>query len=131
MSETNKVFFAPELFIKNGVYDVSFYQKAFGAIELRRFLNDDGSYHVSELSIEGAVFHLHEITSKTSLLEPSMHNGTTVVIGLFVPDVHAFINKAIAAGATEVSPVQDYDYGYRQGSVKDPFGHQWQIQMKI
>lgn len=131
MNETNQVFFAPELFIKNGVYDVSFYEKAFGAVELRKFMNDDGSYHVSELSIEGALFHLHEITAKTSLLEPSKHNGTTVVIGLFVPDVHAFMNKAIAAGATEVSPVQDYDYGYRQGAIKDPFGHQWQIQMKI
>ena len=130
MNETNKVFFAPELFIKNGVYDVSFCEKAFCAVELRRFLNGDGSYHVSELSIEGALFHLHE-TVKPSAFEPARHNGTTVVIGLFVPDVHAFMNKAIAAGATEISPVQDYDYGYRQGSIKDPFGHQWQIQMKI
>ena len=130
MNQINQVFFAPELFIKNGVYDVSFYQKAFGAVELRKFLNNDGSYHVSELSIEGAVFHLHE-TVKTSEFEPERYNGTTVVIGLFVPDVHAFMNKALAAGAVEVSPVQDYDYGYRQGSIRDPFGHQWQIQMKI
>jgi PhnB protein len=27
--------------------------------------------------------------------------------------------------------VTDHDYGYRQGMVKDPFGHYWQIQKKI
>ena len=33
--------------------------------------------------------------------------------------------KAIAAGATALSPVQDYEYGYRQGTIRDPFGHHW------
>ncbi|MCF3108054.1 hypothetical protein LL912_04610 [Niabella sp. CC-SYL272] len=57
----SRVFFAPELFIPNGVHDLSFYKKAFGAVELRRFSNADGSIHVSELSIGGALFHLHEV----------------------------------------------------------------------
>jgi PhnB protein len=39
--------------------------------------------------------------------------------------------RAIAAGAKEISPAQDYDYGYRQGEIKDPFGHHWLIEMKI
>jgi PhnB protein len=62
---------------------------------------------------------------------PSANNGTTVCIGLFVPDVDAVMNKAIKAGAIEVHPAQDYDYGYRQGTIKDPFGHYWQIQSVI
>jgi hypothetical protein len=33
-------FFAPELFIRNGVKDISFYMKAFNAVELRRFSNE-------------------------------------------------------------------------------------------
>jgi PhnB protein len=102
-----------------------------GAIELRRFSNDDGTIHVSELSINGAVFHLHEQTSKVGVFSPQSCNGTTTLIGLFVSDVDAFINRAIAAGAIEISPAQDYDYGYRQGEFKDPFGHHWLIEMKI
>ena len=39
--------------------------------------------------------------------------------------------KAIQAGATEISPAKDHEYGYRQGMFKDPFGHYWQIQKKI
>jgi PhnB protein len=46
-------------------------------------------------------------------------------------DPDALIKSAAAAGARVISPAQDYDYGYRQGSVADPFGHQWLIQKKI
>ncbi|MEO5682669.1 MAG: hypothetical protein ABIQ88_08505 [Chitinophagaceae bacterium] len=41
------------------------------------------------------------------------------------------MKNAVAAGATEISPVRDYDYGYRQGEIKDPFGHTWLIEMNI
>ncbi|MBZ4192575.1 VOC family protein [Niabella beijingensis] len=127
----NDTFFAPELFIPNGVRDVSFYERAFGAVELRRFSNEDGSIHVSELSISGTLFHLHETTSASCYFSPDVHNGTTVCIGLFVADVDSVMKHAISAGAVEINPAQDYEYGYRQGVVKDPFGHYWQVQQKI
>jgi len=131
MTEINKIFFAPQLYIKSGVTNIEFYTKAFGAIELRRFTNDDGSIHVAELSINGAMFHLHEESLRKGSFSPEKLNGTTTTIGLFVPDVDTVMNSAIAAGAKEVSPAQDYDYGYRQGEIKDPFGHTWLIEMKI
>ena len=122
--------FAPMLTISNGVTDVDFYKNAFGAVELRRFSNDDGTIHVSEMEIDGAIFHLHE---KTTLYNanPDTLKGTTVVIGLFVDDVHAVMAKALEAGATLVSPVQDYEYGYRQGEVLDPHGHRWQFEKDL
>ena len=131
MNETNKTFFAPQLYIENGITDISFYEKAFGAEELRRFTNDDGSIHVAELLINGAMFYLHEQNKIKSQFSPKIINGTTVFIGLFVSDVDEVISKAIQSGATVVSPAQSYDYGYRQGEVKDPFGHVWLIEMKI
>ena len=114
MNAINKPFFAPQLYIKSGVTDIDFYSKAFGAIELRRWTNDDGTVHVAELSIDGALFHLHEETSRSGLLSPEKNNGTTAMIGLFVSDVDTFINRATSAGAIVTSPAQDYDYGYRQ-----------------
>ncbi|HNU87854.1 MAG TPA: VOC family protein [Ferruginibacter sp.] len=131
MYDTNSTFFAPQLYIPNGVTDISFYEKAFGAVELRRFSNDDDSIHVSELSINGALFHLHEVTANPAQFSPEKYNGTTALIGLFVPDVDAVVNRALEAGAILVSPVQSYDYGYRQGDIKDPFGHVWMIEKKI
>ena len=126
----DKPFFAPQLFFNNGVKDISFYAKAFGATENLCFRNDDGSIHVAELSINGTIFHLHEVT-KPYFFSPEKYNGTTAIIGQFVSDVDAVMNTAIEAGAIEVSPAKDYEYGYRQGEIKDPFGHLWLIQKKI
>ena len=129
---TNKQpFFAPQLFIPSGVTDISFYFKAFGALEINSFQNDDGSIHVAELSIDGTIFHLHEERPAKGQFEPNKINGVTTLIGLFVQDVDTVINKALQAGATLLTPAQDYDYGYRQGNIRDPFGHQWMIEMKI
>ena len=131
MKELNKPFFAPQLYIPAGVTDISFYEKAFDAIELRRFTNDDNSIHVAELSINGALFHLHEAKFSAGQFNPSHINGVTALIGLFVPDVDKVMERAIAAGATVMSPAQSYDYGYRQGEIKDPFGQVWMIEMSI
>jgi PhnB protein len=120
--------FAPELHIPKGTFNIDFYIK-FGATEHFCFRNDDGSIHVAELEIKGAIFHVHE--TMRDALEPISAKGVTSVIGLFVPNVEDVMQKAISAGATEINPVTDHDYGYRQGMFKDPFGHYWQIQKKI
>ena len=129
-TKENKTFFAPELHIPNGTFSIDFYTR-FGATEHFVFRNDDGSIHVAELEINGALFHLHETMSWFEALEPIRAKGTTCVIGLFVEDVNEVFKKALAAGAIEISPVTDHEYGYRQGMFKDPFGHFWQIQKKI
>jgi PhnB protein len=128
--DNNTTSFAPELYINNGVKDISFYKKAFGATENLCFKNDDGSIHVAELNIKSAIFHIHEITAQ-HFFSPDKNNGCTCCIGLFVPDVDIVMKQAINAGAIEISPAEDYDYGYRQGTIRDPFGHYWQIQKKI
>ena len=124
-------FFAPQLFIPNGVTDISFYNKAFGATENFCLRDGDGTVHVAELSVDGAIFHLHEITANPAFCAPEKHNSTTTLIGLFVEDVSEVMASAIKAGAIEISPAKDYEYGYRQGEIKDPFGHHWLIEKKL
>jgi PhnB protein len=124
------VSFAPELFINKGVTDLSFYEHAFGAVERRRFANEDDSVHAAEFSIGETIFHVHEVTAASEFVSPGLHKGTTVCIGLFVPDVDAMMGRAIEAGALEIQAAQDHAYGYRQGMIQDPFGHYWQIQKK-
>jgi PhnB protein len=131
MSHNNKPFFAPQLHIKSDVHNIDFYINGLGATELRRFSNDDGSIHVSELSVNGALFHLHEANPSVGLFDPTEYHGVTALIGLFVDDVDEVMRKAIKAGATVIKPAQDYDYGYRQGEIKDPFGHHWLIEKEI
>jgi PhnB protein len=123
-----KTSFVPMLSIKRGTLDLEFYKNAFGAIETKHVTNDDGSIHVSEMFIDGAMIHFHEESYDGSTFNPKKHQGITTTIGLFVDDVDLVISRALAAGAKEISPAQDYDYGYRQGTILDPLGHQWIIE---
>ncbi len=131
MRNIQPVQFAPQLFIPAGVKDLSFYKNAFEAIELRRFDNEDGSVHVAELTIQGALFHIHEEKNIAQELSPQTAKGTTVLIGIFVSNVDTFLSTALAAGARLIHPAVSYDYGYRQAEVQDPFGHIWLIQQEI
>jgi len=120
--------FVPMLYMENLAAAMEFYKKAFDATEMRHVSNPDGNVHVAEMYIGDALFRMHQETSNSRQLSPFTVSGTTVVIGLLVDDPDSAFKKAIAAGAEELNPMQDYDYGYRQGTLKDPFGHHWMIE---
>jgi hypothetical protein len=46
---------------------------------------------------------------------------------LYVEDADVVLERAIAAGTTELMPVEDSEDGDRRGGVTDPFGHIWYI----
>jgi PhnB protein len=131
MNHTPKTAFVPQLVISHGTMDLEFYKKAFNATETKHITNDDGSIHVSEMFIDGAMFHFHEETYDGTTFSPGKYNGITTTIGLMVDNVDAVMASAIAAGARVISPAKSYDYGYRQGSIIDPLGHHWLIEMVI
>ena len=79
-TSSHTTFFAPELYINNGVKDISFYKNAFGATQNLCFTNEDGSIHVAELCIEGAIFHVHEITSSRFFSVCGTGGSITVLI---------------------------------------------------
>jgi PhnB protein len=126
-----KTFFAPHLAIKDVNAAVGFYKRAFGAIVLRSWANPDGSLHVAEMEIDGAMFHLHEETPTSGRLGAESLNGTSVMIGLFTSHPDRLIEQAADTGGVILDAMKDYEYGYRQGILKDPFGHQWLIQKRI
>ena len=131
MENNRTTAFVPQLIIPHGTMDLDFYRNAFNTTETKHLTNNDGSIHVSEMFIDGAMFHFHEESWNGSSFSPARHEGVTAIIGLMVADVDAVMVKAIAAGAREKSPATSYDYGYRQGSIIDPLGHEWLIEMVI
>jgi PhnB protein len=126
--ENPTIILAPMLYLKDLTAAMDFYKNAFDALEQWHLNNPDGSIHVAEMTIGGALFRMHEEVNKDSNFSPGTVRGTTVVLGLLVPDPDAVAAKAEAAGGTVLKPVRDYEYGYRQGTVKDPFGHHWLIE---
>lgn len=115
----------PTLSVNNGVAAVAFYKKAFNATELMRVEAPDGAI-VAELSINGARFFVADRSSSDDPIAGGTNN-IPIRMGLIVADPDACAASAIAAGATEVYPVADQDYGYRLGHIIDPYGHHWEI----
>lgn len=134
MEENNKAAFKasflPTLSVRNGGAAVEFYQKAFGA-EVIFCLTDPNGEIVAELSIQGVHFLVADESLEHENFSPESLDGTTVRMGLVVPDPDNMARQAIAAGAEEIYPVANQDYGYRLGRIKDPFGHHWEICRKL
>jgi PhnB protein len=118
----------PHLYLSDVAAAITFYKKAFGATERWRVDNPNGGTHVAELDLQQVRIRLHEQTMHNQALSPATLKATTVIIDLLVNDADALFARVIAAGAQEVSPMQTFEYGYRQGTIKDPFGHQWCIE---
>ena len=116
----------PTLSVKTAPAAIDFYKKAFGAIELMRNTSPTGDV-VAELAINEARFVVGEEAPEHKNFSPESLGGTPVRIGLQVQDPDAVAAAAVAAGATEIYPVADQDYGYRLGHIADPFGHHWEI----
>lgn len=116
----------PYLSIRNAAEALDFYKKAFGAHELLR-LEHGGKIDHAEMNVGGATVMLSEEFPEYDALSPQSVGGTPVVIHLYVTDVDAFTEKAIAAGLKVLRPVADQFYGDRGGKFEDPFGHRWWI----
>ena len=82
---------------------------------------------VAQLLVQGAEFWVHPAGSEIGNPSPSDLGGTAARLMLIVDEPDAVFDRAVAAGATVRAPMQDHDYGWRDGSVVDPSGHRWEI----
>ena len=114
------------LSVRHGAKAVEFYREAFGATELFRIDSESGSV-VARLSVDGAEFWVADESPEHANFSPATLNGGTTRIILNIAEPAAVVARAIAAGAREVHPVRDEEYGWRQGRIVDPFGHHWEI----
>ncbi len=116
----------PTLSVRNCVAAIAFYKLAFGAIELMRNVSPDGEA-VAEITIGDCHFILADEAPQYGNFSPETLGGTTIRMGLQVDNPDLVVRRAISAGAEEIYPVADQDYGYRLGRIRDPFGHHWEI----
>ena len=115
---------APWLSVRNSAQAVDFYKSAFGATEVYRL--DAGGGVIAKLSVKGAEFWLSDESPEHRNFSPETLGGGTVRMILTVADPDAVFERAVAAGASVVSPVGE-EHGWRLGRVVDPYGHHWEI----
>jgi PhnB protein len=116
---------APWLSVRNSAKAVEFYKAAFGATEVYRLEDPEGSV-VARLSVDGAEFWVSDESPEHRNFSPESLGGSTIRIILTVADPDAVFTRALGAGASEVYPVSE-EHGWRVGRVVDPYGHHWEI----
>ena len=115
----------PNLVVADGAAAIDFYERAFGA-EVQRRLEAGGMLVHAALRIGDAIVTLCDAMPDHGFVAPS-GDAWPVFITLYVEDADAVHARALAAGATEINPIEDHLHGDRAGSVRDPFGHRWAI----
>jgi PhnB protein len=125
-NSAEKIALSPLLSVRNGLRAIEFYKSAFGAEEIFRVDDGQGSV-VARFSIGKSEFWLADESPEHANFSPESLGGSTVRMILVVEDPDAMFARAVRAGATVVWPVDDQPYGWRVGRVVDPFGHHWEI----
>lgn len=124
-STSSRSSIAPLLSVRRGAAAVEFYKTAFGATEVYRVEDPSGAV-VSRLSVGGGEFWVSDESPEHANFSPESLGGGTVRMILTVTDPDAMFAQACAAGARQITAVENA-YGWRVGRVVDPFGHHWEI----
>lgn len=110
---------------------IDFYREAFGAVEKFRLAEPSGRIGHAELELGGTTLMLSDEYPEFGIYGPKTIGGTSATLHLHVDDADAMIRRAVAAGALVLREPQDQFYGERSGTLRDPFGHEWNIGHQI
>ena len=118
---------SPYLCVEDGARAIDFYTSVLGATEKMRMDGPDGKIGHAELTLGDSVIMLADEYPDMGHLSPTRIGGTPVTLHTYVEDVDAVFEKALAAGAKSLRPVENQFYGDRSGQFEDPFGHKWNV----
>ncbi|WP_373061345.1 VOC family protein [Gemmatimonas sp.] len=102
---------------------VAWLREVFGARERLRVPRDRGQQRVQLTVGNGAVV----VAAWDAAFTPATGGRPPAVLMVRVPDVNAAYDRALALGASGLTPPADHPFGERQASVRDPAGHAWTL----
>ena len=115
----------PYMSLRDAGAAIEFYKRAFGATEVMRHVDADGTIRHAEIRIGNSILMLHEeVPEFPELRSVQAFGGSPVNIFAYLDDVDSLYAQAVAAGAKALGPLEDKPYG-RSAGVVDPFGLTW------
>lgn len=117
----------PHLIVKGAAGYSDFLKKAFGAVEIRRSPGPGGKLMHVQMQIGDSMLMFNDDFSEEFHMPPLAEGNLPTILHLYVPDVDATFERAVAAGCKVLMPVADQFWGDRYGHLSDPFGMKWAI----
>lgn len=120
----------PFLAIAGAAQAVEFYRDVFGA-RVVDVTEMGGVVAHAELDFGTGHLQLGEPMPDYHMLPAPEGEDDCYSIGLYVPDVDAAVERAVAAGATVREAPSDFVSGDRFASIRDPFGVRWSVMTRV
>jgi PhnB protein len=117
----------PYLIISGAADAIALYRRAFGATEVMRMPGPGGKIGHAELLVGDSRIMLADEYPEMGARSAKTLGGSPIMLHLYVHDVDAWAERAIAAGLKVKQPIEDKFYGDRGGSFEDPFGLVWHL----
>ena len=127
----NSAVVMPRLYCRDVATEIEFCKAVFGAVELNRRPGPDGKAAHALLTIGPAMIMIEAEWHGLASRAPVADGSSPVVIFVYVEDVDAAVERAVADGAKILVPVQNQFWGDRIGWVMDPAGHVWTIASRV
>ncbi len=121
----------PRLFCRDVAAAIEFCKNVFGAVEQVRRPGPDGTAAHALLTIGPAMIMIEAEWPGAASRAPQLDGSSPVVIYVYVEDVDATVERAVAAGAKILFPVSNQFWGDRIGWIMDPSGHVWTIATRV
>jgi PhnB protein len=123
----------PYLIISNGkaARALDWYRDVFGASEVMRFPMPDGKIVHAETRIGDSHIMLADEFPEMGYRGPESLGGSSGLIMIYVESADSVFKKAVAQGAKVKQDLKDQFYGDRNGTITDPFGHDWTLATHI
>jgi len=109
----------PYLVVSDVAKLMQFLTRAFGATEREKLTGPDGRIAHAEMLVGDSIVMMGQPPPGTETRRAMLY--------LYVPDVDAKYQNALAAGADSVREPKDQFYGDRTSAVRDPLGNDWYI----
>ena len=114
---------SPYLVVNGASGTIEFLVKVFDAIELRRYPGANGNVMHAEVRIDDSVVMLADSTDQWEAVPSNVH--------VYVKDVDATYQRALAAGAVSVQEPVKKDDADKRGGIRDAGGTTWWIGTKV
>jgi uncharacterized glyoxalase superfamily protein PhnB len=121
----------PALRYRNAPAAIDWLCQVFGFERHAVYEGENGTIGHAELTLNGGMIMLGSAKDDghgRRFKSPDELDGMeTCSAYIVVADADAAHDRAVAAGATIIRPLQNTDYGSREFAVRDPEGHSWSL----
>jgi uncharacterized glyoxalase superfamily protein PhnB len=117
----------PHITVRDAKGAIEFYKKALGAQVLHVSHTPDGRVMHASLKIGDSVIMLNDEFPEWGGTPAPRSEVNGVTIHVYVDNVDALFDQAVAAGSVVKLPLAEQFWGDRYGTVLDPYGFKWSL----